>query len=376
MIVSGKRSILVVGAGLSGAVLARELANHNFHVDVIEKRDHIAGNVYTETDRKTGVLKHVYGPHIFNTDNEDVWKYVNRFTHFDNFTNRVKTTYQNQVYSLPINLHTINQFFAKNMTPQGAKDFIEHIRYKSLTTPANFEEQALSMVGSDLYEAFLKSYTIKQWGCDPKEIPASVLKRLPLRFNYNDNYYDKKFQGIPSKGYTDLVEKILEHQNIQVYLQTEFTHDLEEKYLNVFYTGKLDEYFEYCFGQLGYRTMYWEDFVHAGDFQGNPVMNYSDISVPYTRIVEHKHFSPNRDFDLTLVSHEFSKETNLEDEPFYPKRLQEDMKKLERYQELIDKQSKVIFLGRLATYRYLDMDKVIEEAINKARLFLGQHKTQ
>lgn len=372
---SDKRSILVVGAGLSGAVLARELATHNFHVDVIEKRDHIAGNVYTETDPETGILKHVYGPHIFNTDNEDVWSYVNRFTHFDNFTNRVKTTFQNQIYSMPINLHTINQFFSKNLTPQGARDFIEQIRYKSITNPANFEEQALSMVGSDLYEAFLKNYTIKQWGCDPREIPASVLKRLPLRFNYNDNYYNKKFQGIPTRGYTELVAKILEHRNIRVSLQTEFNHGLEEKYLKVFYTGKLDEYFDYCFGQLGYRTMYWEDFVYEGDFQGNPVINYSDLSIPYTRIVEHKHFSPHRDFDLTLVSHEFSKETKLEDEPFYPKRLKEDMKKLDRYQELIDKQSKVIFLGRLATYRYLDMDKVIEEAITKAKSFLGQYRT-
>jgi UDP-galactopyranose mutase len=273
---------------------------------------------------------------------------------------------------MPINLHTINQFFAKNFSPQQAKDFIEHIRFKDLRNPKNFEEQALSMLGSDLYEAFLKNYTIKQWGCDPKEIPASVLKRLPLRFNYNDNYYNKKYQGIPTKGYTDLVENILDHKNISVSLGVKFNRTLEDGYEKVFYTGKIDEYFDYCFGHLGYRTVYWEDFIHEGDFQGNPVINYSDRQIPYTRVIEHKHFSPNSNHDKTLISLEYSKETTIEDEPFYPKRLAADIQILEKYQDLISQQIKVVFLGRLATYRYLDMDKVIEEALEQAKVFMNE----
>ena len=367
-----KPSILVVGSGLSGAVIARELAEKGLRVDVVEQRLHIAGNIYTEVDQETGIIKHIYGPHIFNTDNELVWNYVNGFTNFDNFINRVKTSFQNQIYSMPINLHTINQFFAKNFSPQQAKDFIEHIRFKDLRNPKNFEEQALSMLGSDLYEAFLKNYTIKQWGCDPKEIPASVLKRLPLRFNYNDNYYNKKYQGIPTKGYTDLVENILDHKNISVSLGVKFNRTLEDGYEKVFYTGKIDEYFDYCFGHLGYRTVYWEDFIHEGDFQGNPVINYSDRQIPYTRVIEHKHFSPNSNHDKTLISLEYSKETTIEDEPFYPKRLAADIQILEKYQDLISQQIKVVFLGRLATYRYLDMDKVIEEALEQAKVFMNE----
>jgi len=370
MRIGQKPRILVVGSGLSGAVIARELAEKELKVHVIEKRLHVAGNVYTERDKKTGIIKHIYGPHIFNTDNEAVWNYVNGFTKFDNFINRVKTCFQNQIYSMPINLHTINQFFAKNFSPQEAKDFIQHIRFKDIKHPENFEEQALSMLGSDLYEAFLKNYTIKQWGCDPKEIPASVLKRLPLRFNYNDNYYNKKYQGIPTNGYTELVQNILDHKNISLSLGLNFDHELEKEYEKIFYTGKIDEYFHYCFGQLGYRTVYWEDFIYEGDFQGNPVINYSDLKIPHTRVIEHKHFSPNSSYDKTLVSLEYSKETTMEDEPFYPKRLARDIQILEKYQELISQQTKVVFLGRLATYRYLDMDKVIEEAIEQARLFL------
>ncbi len=364
--------VLIVGAGLSGAVLARQLAQKGILVDVIEKRSNIAGNVYTEIDESSGILKHIYGPHIFNTNNEDVWRYVNSFSKFSNFTNRVKSKYQGEVYSLPINLHTINQYFKKSLSPAEAVQFIEQVRYKHIKNPSNFEEQALSMVGPDLYHAFLKGYTLKQWGTDPKEIPASVLKRLPLRFNYNDNYYDKKYQGIPLKGYTHLVENILDHEKISLKLETNYSKDLADGYTHVFYSGKIDEYFEYSCGELGYRTVYWEDQRLVGDYQGNPVMNYADLSVPFTRIVEHKHFAPHDEFEQTIVSFEYSKETTREDEPFYPKRLRADMEILERYQNLASELDSVTFIGRLGTYRYLDMDKVIEESFEIASKHLGK----
>jgi UDP-galactopyranose mutase len=363
--------VLVVGAGLSGAVLARQFALSGISVDIIEKRSNIAGNVFTQIDEPTGILKHVYGPHIFNTNNEEVWHYVNSFSEFSNFTNRVKSKYQGEIYSLPINLHTINQYFKKSLNPAEAIEFIEQIRHKQIKDPVNFEEQALSMVGLDLYQAFLKGYTLKQWGVDPKEIPASVLKRLPLRFNYNDNYYDKKYQGIPLKGYTHLVENIINHERISVSLDTAYSKDLAYEYSHIFYSGKIDEYFEYSFGELGYRTVYWEDQRFIGDFQGNPVMNYADLSVPYTRIVEHKHFAPHEEFEETIISFEYSKETKRQDEPFYPKRLKADMEILEKYQNLAKEVRNVTFIGRLGTYRYLDMDKVIEESFEIASKHLG-----
>jgi len=366
--------VLIVGAGLSGAVIARELALKGIPVEIIERRSNVAGNVFTQIDEPSGILKHIYGPHIFNTNNEKVWQYVNSFTEFSNFTNRVKSKYLGEIYSLPINLHTINQFFKKSLSPSEALEFIEQIRFKHIKNPVNFEEQALSMVGPDLYEAFLKGYTIKQWGVDPKEIPASVLKRLPMRFNYNDNYYDKKYQGIPLKGYTHLVEAILDHDLISVKLDTPYSGEMALGFKHVFYSGKIDEYFDYSSGELGYRTVYWEDQRLIGDFQGNPVINYADLTVPYTRIVEHKHFAPHNDFDQTIVSFEYSKETTREDEPFYPKRLKADMEILQEYQKRAEVLENITFIGRLGTYRYLDMDKVIEESFEIASKHLDMYQ--
>lgn len=367
------KKILIVGSGLSGAVVANEIARAGYSVDVIEKRSHIAGNIYTERDKTTGIIKHVYGPHIFNTNNEEVWKYVNNLTPFSNFINRVKVNYQSQIYSFPINLHTINQFFSESLNPYEAEKYIEKVRDKKIINPKNFEEQALSMVGKDLYEAFLKGYTIKQWGCDPREIPATVLKRLPLRFNYNDNYYDKRFQGIPNNGYTEIISKLLDHEKIHLILNQEFTETMNVEYSHIFFSGKIDEFFGYQHGMLGYRTVYWEDEVFRGDFQGNAVINYTDMSVDFTRVIEHRHFYPNLEFTESLISREFSKETLPIDEPFYPKRLSSDLEKLNKYIALAKSLPNIFFIGRLGTYRYLDMDKIIEEALELSHNFLVEN---
>ena len=367
------KKILIVGSGLSGAVVANEIARAGYSVDVIEKRSHIAGNIYTERDKTTGIIKHVYGPHIFNTNNEEVWKYVNNLTPFSNFINRVKVNYQSQIYSFPINLHTINQFFSESLNPYEAEKYIEKVRDKKIINPKNFEEQALSMVGKDLYEAFLKGYTIKQWGCDPREIPATVLKRLPLRFNYNDNYYDKRFQGIPNNGYTEIISKLLDHEKIHLILNQEFVETMNFEYSHIFFSGKIDEFFGYQHGMLGYRTVYWEDEVFRGDFQGNAVINYTDMSVDFTRVIEHRHFYPNLEFTESLISREFSKETLLIDEPFYPKRLSSDLEKLNKYSALAKSLPNIFFIGRLGTYRYLDMDKIIEEALELSHKFLVEN---
>jgi len=360
-------TFLIVGAGFSGAVVARELAEAGISTKVIDQRPHIAGNCFTERDSETGILIHKYGPHIFNTNFEEVWAYVNRFAEFGPFVNRVKATTDKGVFSMPINLHTLNQFFDKNMSPAEAKAFVDELGDKSITDPQNFEEQALSMLGKDLYEAFFKGYTIKQWGEDPKDLPASVLKRLPMRFDYNDNYYNKKYQGIPLEGYTELVRAILDHPLIKVQLDTPYTKEASEGFDHTVYTGAIDRYFDYSEGQLGYRTVYWETETLVGDYQGVACMNYPDPKVPWTRKAEHKHFAPWETHEKTVVYTEYSKESTPEDELFYPKRLARDKEMLTLYEALAEKELHVTFLGRLGTYRYLDMDLTIKEAIAAAR---------
>ncbi|MGH8035350.1 MAG: UDP-galactopyranose/dTDP-fucopyranose mutase family protein, partial [Lysobacterales bacterium] len=285
-------TIAIVGAGFSGAVIARELAEAGYHLEVFESRPHVAGNCYTERDADTGVMVHKYGPHIFHTDNERVWQYLNRFTRFMPYTNRVKTTARGRVFTLPINLLTINQFFGKTFSPPEARAFIEQQADLTIEEPQNFEEQALRFVGKELYEAFFKSYTLKQWGCHPSQLPASILKRLPVRFNYDDNYFSHPHQGMPEQGYTTIVEQILQHANIDVHLGTPFERAHRARYEHVFYSGAIDAWFDYQSGRLGYRTLDFREIRAEGDFQGCAVMNYADEAVPYTRISEHKHFSP------------------------------------------------------------------------------------
>ena len=269
-----KDKILVVGAGFSGAVIARTLAEAGLTVDVIESRAHIAGNCYSERDQETGVMVHVYGPHIFHTDDAEVWALLQRFGEWMPYTNRVKSTVDGQVYSLPVNLHTINQFFGKALRPDEARAFISEQADNSIAEPQNFEEQALKFVGRALYEAFFKGYTQKQWGCEPRELPASILKRLPVRFNYNDNYFFHQYQGMPKDGYTPIVAALLNHPAINLRLNTRFTRADSAAYAHTFYSGPLDGYFDYQLGRLGYRTLDFERFTADGDYQGTAVMNY------------------------------------------------------------------------------------------------------
>ena len=364
--------VLMVGAGFSGAVLARQLADlAGIKSLVIDSREHIAGNCHTERDEETGIMVHRYGPHIFHTDRPDVWAYVNRFGEFRPFTNRVKATTDRGVFSLPVNLHTINQFFGKNLSPSEAREFIQEKADTSITEPANFEEQALKFIGRELYEAFFYGYTKKQWGCDPRELPAAILSRLPVRFNYDDNYYNSPFQGIPAEGYTAVIASILAHENIEVRLNTRYESAMAEEFDHVFFTGPLDEYFAHRLGRLSYRTVFWEKKKSEGDFQGVAVMNYPDPKVPHTRIHEHKHFAPWEKHESTLAFTEYSKETGPDDIPYYPKRLAADKELLASYAELAKAEEKVSFIGRLATYRYMDMHQVIGEAIDFADTWLA-----
>lgn len=364
------RHVLMVGAGLSGAVIGRMLAEADHKVTVRDARGHIAGNCHTERDAGSGVMVHVYGPHIFHTDDAEVWDYVNRFETFEPYRNRVKTTSQGAVYSLPVNLHTINQFFGQTLRPDEARAFLETKADTSITDPQTFEDQALRFVGPELYEAFFKGYTIKQWGCSPRDLPASILKRLPVRFNYDDNYFFHKFQGMPREGYTAMVARILDHANITVELNRPVTRGEAEAFDHVFYAGPIDGWFDYRLGRLGYRTLDFERFDHIGDWQGCAVMNYGDVEVPYTRITEHKHFAPWESHEGSVLYREFSRACEAGDIPYYPIRQVAEKTLLADYVDLARAEPNVTFVGRLGTYRYLDMDVTIREALDCGRAFL------
>ena len=360
-----------MGAGFSGAVIARELAKAGHQVLVFDGRPHVAGNCHTQRDAETHVMVHVYGPHIFHTSNERVWAYVQQFDEFMPFVNRVKSIYNDRVYSLPINLMTINAFFGKTLNPQQAKTFIDAMGDKSIEDPQTFEEQALRFVGKELYEAFFKGYTQKQWGMHPSELPASILKRLPVRFNYDDNYYASKFQGIPRHGYTHMVERMLDHPRIEVRLNTLFDREQAQDHEHVFYSGPIDAWFNHAQGRLGYRTLDFSVERHEGDYQGNAVINYGNQEVPYTRISEHKHFAPWEAHDKTLIYKEYSRQCVENETPYYPIRLVKDKTQLTEYVKLAQQERNVTFIGRLGTYRYLDMHVTIEEALIVAETFLA-----
>lgn len=363
-------NIAIAGAGFSGAVIARELALVGHQITVLDSRSHVAGNCHTARDAQTDVMVHVYGPHIFHTSNERVWNYVQQFDEFVPFVNRVKAIYNGRVYSLPINLLTINTFFRKTLNPAQAAEFMGSIGDKTIADPQTFEEQALRFVGRELYEAFFKGYTQKQWGLHPSELPASILKRLPVRFNYDDNYYASKYQGMPRHGYTHIVERMLDHPNISVRLSTPFHREMATEYDHVFYSGPIDAWFNYQEGRLGYRTLDFEVERHEGDYQGNAVINYCNQEVPWTRISEHKHFAPWEAHDKTLIYKEHSRLCGEGDTPYYPIRLVKDKSQLAKYVDLARQEVKTTFVGRLGTYRYLDMHVTIAEALDVAERFL------
>jgi len=359
--------ILIVGAGFSGAVVARELAEKSgAKILVIDSRDHVAGNCHTERDGPAGVMLHKYGAHIFHTGREDVWKYVHRFSEFGPYLHRVRASTKRGVFGLPINLMTINHFFGQKFSPAEAQAFITTLADPAIGEPRDFEEQALKFVGRELYETFFYGYTKKQWGCEPKELAASLLKRLPVRFNYDDSYFGDRFQGIPVDGYTAIVERMLAHENIEVKLGTPWQSGMAAEFAHTIFTGPIDQFYSHRFGRLGYRTVFWDQTTHDGDYQGASVINHPDAEVPFTRVMEHKHFAPWESHPQTVVSTEYSKETTETDVPFYPKRLAADTAVLEKYLALARAETQVSFLGRLATYRYLDMHQVIAEAIDFA----------
>lgn len=365
------KRLACVGAGFSGTVIAHELAKNGFIVDVFDSRHNIAGNCFTERDTRTGVLVHVFGPHIFHTSNERVWNYVQQFDTFMPFTNRVKAHARGRVYSLPINLLTINELFGKQLSPKEAKAFLESVADTSIADPKTFEEQALRLVGREIYETFFRGYTRKQWGMEPSHLPASILKRLPVRFNYDDNYYASKYQGMPMHGYTYIVERMLDLRNITMHLSTAFTRDMAKDYDHVFYSGPIDAWFSHSEGRLGYRTLDFEVMRDEGDYQGNAVINYCDEDVPWTRIAEHKHFAPWEEHEETVVYREYSRLCGPDDTPYYPIRLLDDKAQLARYVEMAKQELGVTFVGRLGTYRYLDMHVTIAEALDVAEQFLA-----
>ncbi|MER7081618.1 UDP-galactopyranose mutase [Saccharopolyspora kobensis] len=367
--------LIVVGSGFFGLTIAERAATQlDKRVLVLDRRDHIGGNAYSEAEPETGIEVHRYGAHLFHTSNKRVWDYVNQFTEFTDYQHRVFTKYQGQIYSLPMNLSLLGQFFGRAFTPDEAKALIAEQASEIETADAqNLEEKAISLIGRPLYEAFIRGYTAKQWQTDPKELPAAIISRLPVRYNFNNRYFNDSYEGLPVDGYTAWLNKMAEHDNIEVRLNTDF-FDVRGELptgVPVVYTGPLDGYFDYVEGELGWRTLDFEtEVVQTGDFQGTSVMNYADEEVPYTRIHEFRHFHPERDYypkDKTVIVREYSRSAESGDEPYYPINTPEDRRKLEAYRELAKKEAKerkVVFGGRLGTYKYLDMHMAIGSALS------------
>ena len=357
-----KYDYLVVGAGLYGAVFAYEAKKKGKTCLVIDKRDHIAGNIYCEN--VSGINVHKYGAHIFHTSDKKIWEYVNQFAEFNNYINSPVARYKNELYNLPFNMNTFSKMW-NIATPQEAKDIIaSQIADLNITEPKNLEEQALSLVGKDVYEKLIKGYTEKQWGRDCKDLPSFIIKRLPLRFIYGNNYFNDRYQGIPIGGYTKIVEKMLD--GIEVRLNTNYLDNREEFDAmadKIVYTGMIDQFYDYKLGVLEYRSVRFEtEELPMENYQGNAVVNYTEREVPYTRIIEHKHFEFGKQ-PTTIISREYSSEWKKGDEPYYPVNNDKNNALYQQYKELADKEHKVIFGGRLGGYKYYDMDKVIAAAL-------------
>ena len=367
--------LVVVGSGLFGLTIAEQAASRwGLRVAIVERRSHLGGNAYSEIDPETGIEVHKYGAHLFHTSNERVWEYVNRFTSFTSYVHRVWTTVDGVVYPMPVNLGTINQFFSAAYGPDEARALIAQqaaeVDGQEIT---DFESKGVSLVGRPLFEAFFKNYTAKQWQTDPKDLPASIVSRLPVRYNYDSRYFNDKYEGLPVDGYTAWMERMVASDLIDVYLDTDFFDP--ENPLNkaavvgkvpVVYTGPVDRYFDYSAGDLSWRTVDFEkEVVETGDYQGCSVMNYGDIDVPFTRIIEFRHFHPERDYQdkKTVIFREFSRFADHGDEPYYPVNTAQDRERLEQYRELMKNEDRVFFGGRLGSYKYLDMHMAIASAL-------------
>lgn len=361
-----KYDYLIVGAGMFGATFARIMLDAGKSVLIIDKRPHIGGNCYTE--KVEGIDVHVYGPHIFHTNDEKIWGFVNRFTEFENFINKPKVLFKDKIYSFPINLMTLYQLWGVK-TPAEAEEKLKSVRVPC-ENPQNLEDWILSQVGREIYETFIEGYTRKQWGRHPKELPASIIKRLPIRLYFEENYFTDKYQGIPSGGYTAMMEKMMEGADIR--LNVDFLSNIQEWESmadRVIYTGKIDEFFGYQHGELEYRSLDFETFIADGDYQGNAVVNYTEAEVPYTRIVEHKHFAPSTaaKHPKTVVTKEYPSAWTREKTPYYPIRDKKNEELYNKYRDLTEEKKSYIFGGRLAEYVYYDMHQVIGSAMAKAR---------
>lgn len=383
--------LLVVGSGLFGLTVAEQMANLGIKVAIIDSRNHIGGNAYSEKDAETGIEVHKYGAHLFHTSNERVWEYVNRFTSFTDYVHKVYTTVNGEVFPMPVNLGTINQFFRSAYSPSQARQLIANQAAEIDPSDVNdFQSKGISLVGRPLFEAFFQGYTAKQWQTDPKDLPASIISRLPVRFNYDNRYFNDRWEGLPVDGYTAWLERMADHPNIEVYLNTDFFDESQPYHksavvgnIPVVYSGPIDRYFDYSCGELGWRTIDLElKVLPVGDFQGTSVMNYGDQNVPYTRIHEFKHFHPERveyPHDKTVIAYEYSRFAEKGDEPYYPINKSADRQMLFAYRTLAENEPNVIFGGRLGAYQYLDMHMAIGSALSRvenviAPFFSGKTK--
>ena len=361
---------LIVGAGITGCTIAQRIAEDlGEKVLVIDIRDHIGGNCHSHINAETGVEVHSYGTHIFHTKEKRVWDFLNRFGEFNSYRHKVVTTYQGRTFHMPVNLQTINSFFGISLRPHEVENFIAgKSAEENITDPQNLEEKAISLIGRELYEAFVKGYTLKQWECDPKKLDASIITRLPFRHTYECDYFTDRYQGLPWNGYTKLFKNMLDHEQIETKLNTDFfaiKGELPEN-CKIYYTGPVDKYFGYCHGELTWRSLRFEYRVEAvPDYQGSSVMNYADIDVPYTRIHEYQHLHPEREnkSGRTVTAREFSMKWKQGDEPYYPVNTDGDRKRLELYLKEAARLKNVHFLGRLGQYKYYDMDKAVLAAL-------------
>ena len=361
--------LVVVGSGFYGLTIAQQAAeNLGLQVKVIESRNHIGGNAYSEFDSETGIEVHKYGSHLFHTSNERVWEYVNKFTAFNNYKHVVWAKHNGDLYPMPINLDTINQFFRKDFDSKQAREFIQGQVNEDATSVNNLEERAIALIGKPLYEAFIKGYTEKQWQTDPKLLPADVINRLPMRFTTEHRYFNDKYEGLPLAGYTKWLENMADHPNIEVSLNQDFFDSKSELVgqVPIVYTGPIDRYFDYEFGELGWRTLDFDsEILHTGNFQNTSVVNYSDLDSSFTRIHEYRHLHPEREYqsEATYISREYSRFAARDDEPYYPVSTEADREKLLQYRALMHGEVDVWFGGRLGSYQYLDMHMAIASAL-------------
>jgi UDP-galactopyranose mutase len=370
-----RADLVIVGSGLFGLTVAEQAAQRGLDVAIVERREHLGGNAWSELDPDTGIEVHRYGAHLFHTSNERVWEYVNRFTAFTDYVHRVWTVHRGEVFPLPINLGTLNQFFRAAHGPDAARALVARQAAEVMAEPANLEEKAVSLIGRPLYEAFIRGYTAKQWQTDPKALPAEIITRLPVRYTYDNRYFSDRYEGLPVEGYAAWLTRMADHPRVSVHLDTDFLEAGHELSLDavrgqvpVVYTGPIDRYFGDAHGPLGWRTLDFErEVLPVGDHQGAPVLNYADLDVDYTRVLEFRHFHPERDYptDRTVIVRERSRFAGPGDEPYYPVNTQEDRARLLAYRELVsaEREASVLFGGRLGCYQYLDMHMAIASAL-------------